>query len=94
MWVRIPCPPPPFPNVTYIMRPSHDSEPEAAGTPAQMLASAGLALGLPLTLIAPFMVGYWLDRQLQTSPLWFTVLGLSGLVSSGRLLYRLWRQFR
>ncbi|MDW8217739.1 MAG: AtpZ/AtpI family protein [Acidobacteriota bacterium] len=60
----------------------------------RMLTAAGLALSLPMTLVGSFFVGYWLDRWLQTAPLWFTLLGLAGLISGGRLLYRLWLQFR
>ncbi len=75
------------------MRPPDDSKTEDAATPARMLASAGLALSMPLTLVGPFVVGYWLDWRLQTTPLCFALLGVAGLVSGGRLLYRLWRQF-
>ncbi|OYT72883.1 MAG: hypothetical protein CFK52_03520 [Chloracidobacterium sp. CP2_5A] len=74
------------------MRSPNDSEAEAAALRARMLATAGLALSLPMTLVGGVIVGYWLDRWLQTAPLWLALLGSAGLVSGGRLLYRLWRQ--
>jgi F0F1-type ATP synthase assembly protein I len=71
-----------------------NSDNDEAAQRARMLTAAGLALGLPMTILGSFLVGYWLDRQFQTAPLWFFLLGIAGLVSSARLLYRLWEQLR
>ncbi|QUV90525.1 AtpZ/AtpI family protein [Chloracidobacterium aggregatum] len=71
-----------------------NSDNDEAVQRARMLTAAGLALGLPMTMLGSFLVGYWLDRQFQTAPLWFFLLGIAGLVSSARLLYRLWEQLR
>ncbi|MGQ9898232.1 MAG: AtpZ/AtpI family protein [Acidobacteriota bacterium] len=73
--------------------PQHPESDEAA-LRARMLTAAGLALGLPMTLLGSFLVGYWLDLQFQTAPLWFLLLGIAGMVSSVRLLFRLWQQLR
>ncbi len=69
-----------------------DSETEEAAARARMLTAAGFALGLPMTFVGSLLVGYWLDQWLDTAPLWVLLLGFSALVSSGRLLYRLWRR--
>jgi len=70
------------------------SDNDEAAIRTRMLTAAGLALGLPMTMLGSFLVGYWLDRQFQTAPLWLLLLGIAGMVSSARLLHRLWQQLR
>lgn len=83
-----------FPYPLNARMPSQDSENDEAAQRTRLLMAAGLALGLPMTLVGSFLVGYWLDRQFQTAPLWFCLLGIAGMLSSARLLFRLWQLFR
>jgi F0F1-type ATP synthase assembly protein I len=60
----------------------------------QALASAGLALSIPWTIVIPAYIGWRIDRWLDTWPLWFTVSLIVGLLGAAFDLYALRKRFR
>jgi F0F1-type ATP synthase assembly protein I len=59
----------------------------------QALASAGLALGIPMMIGVPILAGWYLDRRFGTWPLWFLVSILLGLLGAAIDIYQLLKQF-
>ena len=48
----------------------------------------GMGIGLAVTVLMGLGAGYWLDKKLGTSPLFFLIGGLFGMGAAGYQLYR------
>lgn len=51
--------------------------------------TVGLALAIPSMLFVPALVGWWIDRKYDTSPLWLIIGLVIGMVATAFDVYRL-----
>jgi F0F1-type ATP synthase assembly protein I len=66
------------------------SENETASR-AKFMRIAGIGLSIPSSLVAPFILGYFLDNWLRTQPIFFLVCGAAGVISAGVAIIQLWK---
>jgi F0F1-type ATP synthase assembly protein I len=59
----------------------------------QAAAAIGLVLGIPWIIIAPALVGLWIDRRYGTAPLWFLIFLFAGLLGAAFDIYKLLKRF-
>ncbi len=59
----------------------------------QAMVTAGLALAIPWIMGMPAYFGWLLDSHYQTSPLWFLVGLVIGLLSVAIDIYKLMKRF-
>jgi F0F1-type ATP synthase assembly protein I len=59
----------------------------------QAAAAIGLILSIPSIIIAPALVGLWLDKRYGTAPLWFLIFLFAGLLGAAFDIYKLLKRF-
>jgi F0F1-type ATP synthase assembly protein I len=59
----------------------------------QAMGTVGLALAIPWMIGVPALIGWWLDKKYSTSPLWFIVGLVLGLISTALDIYKLMKRF-
>ncbi|MEK6287641.1 MAG: AtpZ/AtpI family protein [Acidobacteriota bacterium] len=52
-----------------------------------------MALAIPWMIGIPALIGWWIDKQFVTSPLWFIVGLVLGLVGTALDIYQLLKRF-
>lgn len=59
----------------------------------QATTTVGLALAIPWMIGVPALIGWWVDKKFATSPLWFIVGLVLGLLSTAVDIYQLMKRF-
>lgn len=59
----------------------------------QAMGTVGLALAIPWMIAVPALLGWWLDKKFASSPLWFIVGLLLGLLTTALDIYQLMKRF-
>ena len=59
----------------------------------QAMGTVGLALAIPWMIGVPALIGWWLDKKFETSPLWFIVGLILGLLTTAVDIYQLLKRF-
>jgi predicted F0F1-ATPase subunit len=59
----------------------------------QAMGTVGLALAIPWMIGVPALIGWWLDKKFASSPLWFIVGLLLGLLTTALDIYQLMKRF-
>ena len=59
----------------------------------QAMTTVGLALAIPWMIGVPTLIGWWIDKKFVTSPLWFVVGLVLGLVGTALDIYQLLKRF-
>ncbi|MEW6211638.1 MAG: AtpZ/AtpI family protein [Acidobacteriota bacterium] len=59
----------------------------------QAAAAIGLVLSIPWIIIAPALLGLWIDRRYGTEPLWFLICLFAGLLGAAFDVYKLLKRF-
>ncbi len=59
----------------------------------QAVGMIGLAIGIPWMIVVPALIGWWLDKRYNTSPLWFLIWLFLGLLATGLDVYKLLKKF-
>lgn len=59
----------------------------------QAMGTVGLALAIPWMIGVPALLGWWLDKKYATSPLWFIIGLVLGLISTAVDIYQLMKRF-
>lgn len=59
----------------------------------QAMTTVGLALAIPWMIAVPALIGWWLDKKFATSPLWFIIGLVLGLMSTALDIYQLMKRF-
>ena len=59
----------------------------------QATGTVGLALAIPWMIGVPALLGWWLDKKFATSPLWFIVGLVLGLLTTALDIYQLLKRF-
>ena len=59
----------------------------------QAMTTVGLALAIPWMIGVPTLIGLWLDKRYATTPLWFIVGLVLGLLTTAVDIYRLMKRF-
>jgi len=59
----------------------------------QAMGTVGLALAIPWMIGVPALIGWWLDKKYATTPLWFIIGLVIGLISTAFDIYRLMKRF-
>ena len=57
------------------------------------MTTVGLALAIPWMIAVPALIGWWLDKKFASSPLWFIVGLILGLLSTAVDIYQLMKRF-
>ena len=59
----------------------------------QATTTVGLALAIPWMIGVPALLGWWLDKKYATTPLWFIIGLVLGLVGTALDIYKLLQRF-
>lgn len=59
----------------------------------QAMTTVGLALAIPWMIGVPTLIGWWIDKEYGTRPVWFIVGLLAGLLGTALDIVRLLRRF-
>lgn len=59
----------------------------------QAMTTVGLALAIPWMIGVPALLGWWLDKKFESSPLWFIIGLILGLVTTAFDIYKLLKRF-
>lgn len=59
----------------------------------QAMGTVGLALAIPWMIGVPTLIGLWLDKKYATTPLWFIIGLVLGLLTTAVDIYRLMKRF-
>ena len=83
--------------------PSEDDNPDDRDSPnnksdggiswRQAMGTVGLALAIPWMIGVPTLIGLWLDKKYATTPLWFIIGLVLGLLTTAVDIYRLMKRF-
>lgn len=57
------------------------------------MGTVGLALAIPWMIGIPALIGWWVDKKFVTSPLWFIVGLVLGLLGTALDIYQLLKRF-
>jgi predicted F0F1-ATPase subunit len=69
------------------------SKPEGGISWRQAMGTVGLALAIPWMIGVPALIGWWLDKKYATTPLWFIVGLVLGLLTTALDIYKLMKRF-
>jgi F0F1-type ATP synthase assembly protein I len=73
--------------------PSDDERKRDAADWRQAMTTVGLALAIPWMIAVPALVGWYIDKNYGTWPVWF-IIGLSiGLIGTALDIYKLLKRF-
>lgn len=78
---------------------SEDENPDTSGKGdggiswRQAMGTVGLALAIPWMIGVPALIGWWLDKKFATTPLWFIIGLVLGLLTTALDIYQLLKRF-
>jgi F0F1-type ATP synthase assembly protein I len=59
----------------------------------QAMGTVGIALAIPWMIGVPALIGWWLDKKYATTPLWFIIGLVLGLLTTAVDIYKLMKRF-
>jgi predicted F0F1-ATPase subunit len=70
-----------------------NNKPDGGISWRQAMGTVGLALAIPWMIGVPTLIGLWLDKKYATTPLWFIIGLVLGLLTTAVDIYRLMKRF-